>query len=290
MMPPATFIMDFAESVHDFMRTGRYAEAVAACKQVLSANPNDFKTVSTMASALLALQRYQEALPLFERLDTYWKGIEIAPGSPGHQTDISCIHWFLGDRQKAIELMRGLVDGILDGSIQYGDMAGGMKQGLLLYYMAIAERQPDQAACALDYMANRIERLLPVTPLDYWPVPVARYYLGDLAFDAMLVFATGQGELPQAIAAAQGKLMSRRNLCVALFHDGVKSRAQGAEDECFIRMRQCLALEDLLIEPEWHLARHEVAKAAAKARSFLYKRALPCPFSNVGNVMQGYAH
>jgi tetratricopeptide (TPR) repeat protein len=253
----------------DLMRSRKYADAVAACKQELSVNPNDFTAMDRMASALLALEKYEEALPVFERLDAYWKGLEIAPGSPGRQMDISCLYWFLGNRQRAIALARGLVDGILNGSIQYGDAAGGMQQGLLLYYMAVTECQPAQAACALDYMRNRLDRrrrlLPPGVTIESWPVPVARYYLGDLAFDELLVFATGQGELPEAIAAAGAKLMSRRKLCVALFHDGVKSRAQGAEEQCLARMRECYGLEDPLIEPEWYLARHEVEQAAAKA-------------------------
>jgi tetratricopeptide (TPR) repeat protein len=252
----------------DLLGSHRYAEAIAACKQALSVNPNDFAAMGRMASALRALEKYEEALPLFERLDAYWKGIKIAPGSPGRQEDISCLYWFMGNRQKAIELMRGLVDGILDRSINYGDAAGGMKQGLLLYYMAVTERQPDQAACALDYMRNRItqlKRLLPGLPVDYWPVPVARYYLGDLAFEELLAFATGERELPEAIAIARVKLLSRRELCVALFHDGAKNRALGAEDRCLARMRECYALEDPLIEPEWYLARHEVEQAAGKA-------------------------
>ncbi len=253
----------------DLMQSHKYADAIAACKQELSANPNDFKAMGRMASALRALEKYEEALPLFERLDAYWKGLEIAPGSPGRQMDISCLYWFLGNRQKAIALMRGLVDGILDGSIQYGDAAGGMKQGLLLYYMGVTECQPEQMACALDYMRNRInqlKRLLPPgIPVNYWPIPVARYYLGDLAFEELLVFATGQRELPQAIAAARVKLMSCRKLCVALFHDGASSRALGAEDRCLARMRECYGLENPLIEPEWYLARYEVEQAASKA-------------------------
>lgn len=252
----------------DLMRSHKYADAIAACRRELLADPNDFKVMGRMALALRALEKYEEALPLFERMDAHRKGLEITPGSPGRQEDISCLNWFLGNRQKAIVLMRGLVDGILDGSIQYGDAAGGMEQGLLLYYMAVTERQPDQAACALDYMRNRLnrlKRLLPLTPTNYWPVPVARYYLDDLAFDELLVFATGQRELPQAITAAGAKLMSRRKLCVTLFHDGVKSRAQGAEDLCLTRMRECYALQDPLIEPEWYLARYEVEQATAKA-------------------------
>ena len=251
----------------DLLESHKYSEAIAECRRRLSSNPNDYGAMETMASALSALEQYKEAIPLLERVGAHAKQNKLTPGHPGQQLDISCLYWFLGDRQKAIVLMRDLVDGILDGSIQYGDLAGGMKQGLLLHYMAVTERRPDQAACALDYMRNRInqlKRMLPGLPVDYWPVPVARYYLGEIAYDDVLRFATGQRELPQAIAAAGAKLMSRRKLCVALFHDGVKSRAQGTEDQCLTRMRECYALEDPLIEPEWYLARHEVQQAAAK--------------------------
>jgi tetratricopeptide (TPR) repeat protein len=253
----------------DLLRSHKYADAIAECKRRFSMNANNFGAMDTMASALRALKKYEQAVPLFERIGAHEKERKITPGHPGRQMDISCLYWFLGYRQKAIALMRGLVDGILDGSIQYGDVAGGMQQGLLLYYMAVTEHQPKQAACALDYMRNRLKqlkRLLPLTPIDdYWPVPVARYYLGDLDFEEVLVFATGQRELPGATATARVKLLSRRQLCVALFHDGVRSRAQGAEDRCLNRMRECHALEDPLIEPEWYLARHEVEQAAAKA-------------------------
>jgi tetratricopeptide (TPR) repeat protein len=252
----------------ELLRSHKYAEAIAECKRRLSTNPNDFGAMGTMASALRALEKYAQAIPLFERIGAHEKERKITPGHPGRQMDTACLYWFLGNRNEAIALMRGMVDGILDGSIQYGDLAGGLKQGLLLYYMAVTERQPEQAARALDYMRNRInqlERSLPGLPIDYWPVPVARYYLGGLAFDEVLLFATGQRDLPGALAAAQVKLMSRRKLCVALFHDGAKSRAQGAESQCLARMRECYALEDPLIEPEWYLARHEVEQAANKA-------------------------
>ena len=255
-------------TVHDLMKSGHYAEAAVACEQALAKDPADFKIMSIMALALQALGRYREALPLYERLDVHWKGIKIAPGLPGCEEDISCLHWLVGDRPKAIALMRGLVDGMLDGSIGYGDAAGGMQQGLLLYYMAVTERQPDQAACALDYMRNRLgrlKRLVPGHSIESWPAPVARYYLGEIAFDELLVFATGQRELLDATAAAEAGMLSRRQLCVALFHDGIRNRAEGAEDRCLARMRQCFALKNPLIEPEWYLARHEVEQAAAKA-------------------------
>jgi hypothetical protein len=172
--------------------------------------------------------------------------------------DISCLYWFMGDHTKAIALMRGLVDGILDGSIQYStDIAGGMTQGLLLSYMGATANRPDQMKFALDYVRNRARKYFP----DSWPNPVARYCLGEISFGALLAAATGQQELPQAIDVARVKLLSRRRLCVALFHDGVKSRIHGDEESCLTRMRECYALENPLIEHEWYLARYEVERA-----------------------------
>jgi len=108
-------------------------------------------------------------------------------------------------------------------------------------------------------MKNRVQRLYPT--LKGWPSPVARYYLGMISFPDLLESATGQRELPGAIEVARSKLLSRRELCQALFHDGVRSRAQGDEGLCLTRMRECYALEDPLIEEEWYLARYEVQKA-----------------------------
>jgi len=216
-----------------------------------------------MADALLALERYKEALPLYERVDADEKGRpNITPGHPGRQMDISCLYWLLGDRQKAIAVMRDLVDGILNGSIQYStDIAGGMTQGLLLSYMGATAQRLDQMAFALDYLRKRTRKYLP----DSWPNPVARHYLGEISFGDLLAAATGQQELPQAVDVARAKLLSRRRLCVALFHDGVKSRIHGDEAGCLVRMRECHALENPLIEHEWYLARYECGQAGALA-------------------------
>jgi hypothetical protein len=209
---------------------------------------------------------YEEALPLYQRVDADEKGrSHITPGHPGQQMDISCLNWIIGDRSKAIALIRALVDGIVDGSIQYStDVAGGMTQGLLLYYMGATANQPSQTGFALDYMRERVDELKSFHGLNGWPAPVARYYLGELSFGDLLAAATGQPDLSKAIDVARGQLLRRRRLCQALFHDGVKSRLQGAEGECIGRMRECYALENPLIEQEWYLARYEVKRVGGK--------------------------
>jgi hypothetical protein len=47
--------------------------------------------------------------------------------------------------------MRDMVNGVLDGSINYGDAAGGLTQGFPLYYMSITTGDDDSAALALRY-------------------------------------------------------------------------------------------------------------------------------------------
>jgi tetratricopeptide (TPR) repeat protein len=246
----------------DLLQSHKYVEAIAACRRRLAVNADDFGAIHTMADALLALERYEEALPLYERVDAHEKSRpNITPGHPGQQMGISCLYWFLEDRPKAIALMRGLVDGILDGSIQYStDIAGGTTQGLLLYYMGATANRPDQMAFALNYMRKLLKRKY---TFGGWPSPVARHYLGEISFGDLLAAATKQRELLQAVDVARGDLLSRRRLCTVLFHDAVKSRVQGDEDQCLVRMRQCFALENPLIEHEWYLARYEVEKAAA---------------------------
>lgn len=178
---------------------------------------------------------------------------ETGSRRPGRQMDISCMHWVLGKRREAIEIMRDLVKGVLDGSVRYGDAAGGVGQGLLLYYMGVTEHLPEEISFALDYMRNRASRMA----IRSWPGPVARYYLGQIAFEGLVTAATGQPELPRAGEVASAQLFGRRRLCGALFHDGVRSRAHGDEEHCLIRMRECYGLENPLIEQEWYLARYE---------------------------------
>jgi hypothetical protein len=206
---------------------------------------------------LRAVRAYKDALPLFWRADEDER--KELPGLPGFQADLSCLYWCLGDQAQAIKLMRGLAEGILNSSISYGDLAGGVEQGLLLYYMGTTARDPEAAAFALKYLRNRAKR----SAIRLWPGPLARYYLGDISFEDVLSAATGQDNVADAISAAGTHLMNRRKLCGALFHDGVRYRAQGAEDLCLARMRECYALENPVIELEWYLARYEVDGAGS---------------------------
>jgi hypothetical protein len=241
----------------------KYTEAIEECQRRLSVKADDIGAIATLASALRAIERYEEAIPLFERVGLQERADRIASGRPGRQMDISCLYWVLGNRQEAIDTMRDLVVGILKGSIKFGDAAGGVEQGLLLYYMAVTDNQPEVVSFALDYMKNRAKRPF----IQSWPGPVARYYLGTITFTHLVEAASGQPGLFEAMEVAKVRVLSRRRLSVALFHDGVRSRAQGDEEHCLARMRECYGLENPLIEQEWYLARYEVQKSDNQVRA-----------------------
>jgi hypothetical protein len=246
----------------------KYAEAIRDLRRHLASNPDDMVAVDWMADALRANGDYGEALPFFERLDANRKADKmanvLAPGSPGRQLDIACLHWLLDDCAQAMQMMHGLAAGILNGSIQYGDSGGGMSQGFLLYYMAVSENNPVEMSYALDYLRNRVKQKncqLEEYYLQFWPTPLAAYCLGDVTFAAVMEAVNRQLQVTPPIPAASAERARRKRLCVALFHDGVKSRAQGNEAHCLARMRECYGLENPVIVEEWYLARYEVQKA-----------------------------
>lgn len=241
----------------------KYAEAICDLRRHLASNPDDIVAVDWMADALRGAGQYREALAMFERLDAHRRADKVAnilaPGTPGRQIDIACLHWLLGDHAKAIQLMHSLAAGMLDGSILGGDEGGGMSQGFLLCYMAVSEKIPAEMSYALKYLGNRLKRR---TCRDLWPCPLASYYLGDISF-ADVMEAVDRRVSTNPLPPATLELGRRKRLCVALFHDGAKSRAQGDEAHCLARMHECYALENPIIVQEWYLAQYEVQKATA---------------------------
>jgi hypothetical protein len=254
-------------TVKELLWSHRYGEAIVEFQRVIRDEPENMAALEGMAKALRGKGEYREALSFFERLAMHEREDKIAnnvaPGRAAWQIDIACLYWLADDHSRAIRLMHGLAAGILDGSIKYGDAAGGMSQGLLLYYMAVTDNTPEEMSFALDYMRNRLKR----SPNYVWPSPIGQHCLGDVTFDKVLEAVNRLPTLAGPPDPAKIELGTRRRLSVALFHDGVRSRAQGDEGHCLARMRECYRLENPLIEQEWYLARYEVQKANNQTRA-----------------------
>lgn len=239
-----------------FLKNHQYAEAVAEARHLQSIDKFDMGPVDCLAESLLALGDFTCALPLFGQVDSAQRSDTTVPGQSGRRIWMSCINWILGNKGESIKLMSEMTDGIVDGSIKFGDAAGGVQQGILLYYMGVSISDQMTTSRALDYLRTRVKR----PAIELFPGPVARYYLGEINFNDLLAAATKgrAGDVVGAIEVAKTDLLTRRWLSVALFHDGAKGRAQGDEMYCHMRMRECFSLENPLLEPEWYLARHEV--------------------------------
>jgi hypothetical protein len=234
-----------------------YSEAVAEARRLRAASDTEgIGPLVCLAKASLAIGNYAEALLSYGRVDSVERRDPRISGPSGRRILISCIDWMLGNKSEAIRRMKEMVDGILDGTIEFGDAAGGVQQGSLLYYMSLTMDDRDIVSKALSYLQNRAKR----RAIKSFPGHVARYYLEEIRFSDVIAASNKShvGDLAQAIEIAQTDLLSRRRLCVALFHGGAKARALGDELQCKSRMQECFSLENPLIEPEWYLARHEV--------------------------------
>lgn len=249
----------------ELVQSHRYADAIPGLRQHLRNNPNDVAAVEWLALALRATGQYCEALSFYQRLAEHWRQDTVAntaaPGSAPWDIDIACLHWLSDDRARAMQMMRGLAAGVLDGTIQFvSDAAGGMSRGLLLYYMAVSENKPEDMAFALIYLRDRVKRRM----IQMWPCAIASYYLGDIPFAKVMEGVNERVVTMPPIDAATLELGTRMRLCEALFHDGIKSRADGDEAHCLARMRECAALENPMTKQEWYLARYEVEKAESR--------------------------
>jgi tetratricopeptide (TPR) repeat protein len=241
---------------HELRMNQRYAESITEYRKLLERNPDDWAAIAGLGKALMAVGAYAEAVPLLDRLDEDERA--SLPGHPGSRRDISCSYWCLDQWPAAMKLMRGLVEGILDRSIEFGDLAGGVQQGLLLHYMGVTAKDRNAVEFALSYL----RKLAKKTKINWWPGHVARYILEEISFDDMLRVATDETSRTQPLDPALKGLMTRRHTCVAVFHDGIRHRAKGQEKLCIDRMRECAEIDARFIEPECYLARYEVERAA----------------------------
>ena len=104
--------------------------------------------LGTRAFELLCLGRLPEAL------ETLSKANDIFRQQGGtYLEDMGTVLWLMGHRGAAKELYRSAVDGIRFETIGYADCAGGVGQGLLLWYAGITTKDRNATEHALDYLS-----------------------------------------------------------------------------------------------------------------------------------------
>lgn len=239
----------------------RYAEAIAAYKQQMMEGQNK-NTYSALGAAQLSLKHYHEALLSYKRANE----LERLGGSIPHLSEIGVSLWLLNERAEAIQTWHKAVAGIIDGSIQYGDPAGGAAQGLLLWYGAVTLDDTAEREYALNYLRKLSKKTVHGKAI-LWPRPVVLMVLGENTLGEALEIAAGSIKMEEAMKKANTDLLTRRRLCQTIFYAACQDRRMENESECIDKMRLCSQLENPILECEWYLARGEYEMHSSTNRS-----------------------
>ncbi len=103
---------------------------------------------------------YRDAIPYLEAVGVYEKSCN--PGTLGREIELSVCHWVFGDQEQGLRIIRDPVVAIRDRVVRYADLAGGVSQGVILWYMAEAlnaKRDIDLARTFLTARANNKLRI-----------------------------------------------------------------------------------------------------------------------------------
>ena len=246
--------------VYQLKFSHQYGEAIALIRQQIAEGEQLWH--GSLGEVYLCDRQYGKAAAAFaeanrvadedDRPRIEHLGKDPAKNRTGHHLDrLGTAYWLAGERDLAKTTWRAYVEGNLAGEILYGDAAGGVKEGLLLWYAGLLTK--DEKACkdALKYLANRAKR----SAIESWPGPLALMVLGKKPAEEVLTENFETGEIETAIAAATTDLLKRRRLSQYLLYAGALALSQGKECDYWQRVKQCAALENPIIENEWYIAR-----------------------------------
>jgi tetratricopeptide (TPR) repeat protein len=226
----------------------RYAEALQALNTLIASNPGDPPALANRATVLLSLERFDEALADFRKADEMFS--RRLGGGGGYRESIGATLWLLGRRSEALQEFQETIDGISKGSIRYGDNAGGVLAGLLLWYASITAASGSHAQNALNFLKGRAKK----PRIQYWPGPLALVVLGLITFENALLSEFQSNNCGELVNRAKTDILLCRRLIQALFYNGTLRRSLGDEGGCRALMSACAGLDNPHIEDEWYLA------------------------------------
>jgi lipoprotein NlpI len=131
---------------------------------------------------------------------------------------------------------------MLAGRIKYTDNAGGVGIGCLLWFASIRLNRSDMRELAEKLLVKKIK----ARRSEFWPGPLGRYILGQIAEDELRAKMT------------EAPILRDREACEAEFYIGTTALAAGDKARYFREMN--LAVEfgkGTMIDAEYYLARHE---------------------------------
>ena len=230
----------------------QYGEAASCYEAQLRDSPDDPGILSAHARAMLGLGRLDVALKEYTRANLLASEVLKGETQP-YLNEIGLIHWLMGNQAEAIETFRFAVKGIENHSIKFADQAGGVTQGMLLWYAGLTAGDKAATNDALKYL----EKLGKKPRAKYWPGVLALFAIGMRSEEEVLLDFGGTDKLDELSVRAKSEFLIHRCLVQSLFYFATRKRQEGSEKECRTLMSQCANLENPVLEPEWYLARFE---------------------------------
>lgn len=244
---------------YHLLKAGQYDLAMREYQRQLAISPNDEVLLDGYPFACLCLGRLEEALEGFLKSNELTRRRPIGEKQP-YLMHIGVVQWLLGRREEALGTFRTGVDGILNGTIQFADLAGGAKQGLLLWYAGVTVKDDNARMHAISFMERLTNNEFRI---DCWPGPLAAYAVGAISLRALFCKAFGIHISPLTRVRAMFSGLVATDLAWIQFYMAVKCREGGDEDNCLRLMRECTRLKQGNPILEWHLAKAEVEKSSA---------------------------
>ena len=246
--------------VHEIMFSHRYGEAIALIRQQIANGEQHWH--GSLGEAYLCDRQYELAAESFvmanREADEFDRPriehMRLDPSKNRTGTSLNWLgtaYWLAGQQDLAKATWRGYIEGNLAGEILYGDAAGGVTEGLLLWYAGLLTKDEKTCKDALKYLANRAKR----GAIKSWPGPLALMILGKKTAEEILAEHFNTNSIEAAITAAWTDLLERRHLSNYLLYVGALALSQGKEDDYWQCLKLCADLENPIIEDEWYIAR-----------------------------------
>ena len=237
------------------IRRGKYEKALKIYKCLLAKHPHDECLLAGYPFACLCNGLYEEALEGFRYSNALAKKKPVGEKQP-YLMHIGVAQWLLGQREEAIQTFRAGVDGILDGTIEFADLAGGARQGLLLWFAGVCAPDASARSHAVEFMQG----LAGKSKIQYWPGPLAEYAIDAISKEIMLRKVFGTRFLWWISVKAMIDECVAFDLATVKFYIAIKCKDEGDEEGCRFWLRECYNFRRFNPMLEWYLAKTELER------------------------------
>jgi hypothetical protein len=192
--------------------------------------------------AHLHLGNYDEALADFRSADAV-SSAALQTVCDGSNCGVAL--WMAGREHEAVETWLAGVEASLAGLVRYGDAAGGVTIGNLLFFAGVRRDDKKAIAAATRLLRKRLRTKQSVP----WPGPASRFLLGSVSESDMLA------------AVSDVPLLRERQLCQARFYAGVQVWSATEPTAYLEAMREACEFGGLTkLEAEYYLGMHEAGR------------------------------